>query len=244
MRLERQYMYKKEYDLICSLGANCSAASQLRFRNLRGISLPFDWTYYVTQESIYKLADGLKDNFSNFLKKENLRKLEGDEYSNAHNDRVQFEDTYSKIYFYNHFNLNNHEEKEINIGIKKFKKRCKRFDYFLSNANNVLLILSVKESLGIECIKYLQDKLKEKYPNTDVTIIYQIFNSGEDSFEDLGNLKIYKHKRSENLYDYQKSNYEWRFLDDLKLSKKYYKMAKSANNKGLAAIIKASPPPS
>lgn len=36
---------KKTYDLIASLGGDCSAASQLRLRGLRHEAYPFDWTY-------------------------------------------------------------------------------------------------------------------------------------------------------------------------------------------------------
>ena len=35
------------------------------------------------------------------------------------------------------------------------------------------------------------------------------------------NIVYYKYKRKQNDYDFMKTNYEWNFLDNIKLSKKF-----------------------
>ncbi len=36
---------RKKYDLVCSLGGNCSVAHNLIFRGLRKFALPFEWAF-------------------------------------------------------------------------------------------------------------------------------------------------------------------------------------------------------
>ena len=43
---------RRHYDLIVSLGANCSAAHNLRYRNMRPFSLPLDWVYIENDKPI------------------------------------------------------------------------------------------------------------------------------------------------------------------------------------------------
>lgn len=61
---------KTEYDLIVSLGANCSVAHNLRFRGLRPVSLPFDWCYFVDDVSIHFWIDEVGHGFPGLLKRE------------------------------------------------------------------------------------------------------------------------------------------------------------------------------
>lgn len=63
------------YDLICSLGGNCSVAHNLLYRRLRKFALPFDWTYFEDISAIYKLAESFEVKFADQLKKENLVEL-------------------------------------------------------------------------------------------------------------------------------------------------------------------------
>lgn len=52
------------YDLICSLGGNCSVAHNLLYRGLRKFALPFDWTYFEDISAIYKLAESFEVKFA------------------------------------------------------------------------------------------------------------------------------------------------------------------------------------
>ena len=93
----------KKYDLICSLGGNCSAAHNLKIRGLRNFSLPFDWCYIKNEKPIEYLTEGFENGFKNFLLKKNLEELKGNEYNEAHISCAQYKDSYTGYYFVNHF---------------------------------------------------------------------------------------------------------------------------------------------
>jgi len=67
-----------EYDLIVSLGANCSAAANMKRRGLRRCSLPFDWLHVAEDGPLPWLAEHLQDGLSGFCLKENLVRITPD----------------------------------------------------------------------------------------------------------------------------------------------------------------------
>ena len=95
------------YDLVVSLGANCSAAAQLRIRGLRHVALPFDWLYVVDERPFVWLADHVSDNWSGLCLKENLSEITPDhpEWNSEHLDRVKYVDAESGYRLVNHFNV-------------------------------------------------------------------------------------------------------------------------------------------
>lgn len=220
--IEDLYPHIEEYDLICSLGANCSTANELKRRGLRQIALPFDWTWFNSSKSIKSLQEGFQTNFSNFMIKENLRKLENEEYSSWHSDRWQYEDLNTGVKYFNHFYKLDDEDAEKQRVISIFRKRCKRFDYLLQNSKRVLLILSVICDIDTKCVQDLLHAIQKQYPSCEVHMHFQAFNCPVDEcYED--EMKIVKYKRPENTYDYLETNFEWRFLDKVKLSDLFYK---------------------
>ena len=231
LTIENLYPQIEEYDLICSLGANCSASNQLKKRGLRQIALPFDWTWFNTSKAVNSLAEGFGVGFSNFMSAEKLRKLEKNEYSNWHSDRWQYEDLNTEVKYFNHFYKTANEEAEKQRVIDIFRKRCKRFDYLLQNSKNVLLILSVVCDIDIESIKNLLRAIQEKYPACKICLHFQAFNCRKDECYQDGYLKIAKYKRMENVYDYLETNFEWSFLDKVKLSDLFYKNCISITQK-------------
>ena len=65
-----------KYDLIASLGANCSVAYELKRRFLRSFSLPFDWLLIDDSRTFAYLARAFRNRFDDFMLKENLVELE------------------------------------------------------------------------------------------------------------------------------------------------------------------------
>ena len=59
-------MSGKTYDLVCSLGGNCTVAHNLFYRNKRYFSLPFDWLYMENETPVFKLAECFKNDFKDF----------------------------------------------------------------------------------------------------------------------------------------------------------------------------------
>ncbi len=215
-----------QYDLVCSLEANCSVCHNLKYSGLRHVALPFDWTWFNSVEAVEKLALGFQNGFVDFMRKENLRRLEEDEYSFRHADRRQYEDTYTKFFYFNHFWRVEDEAAEIDRGISVFRKRCEKLDYFLKNSKRVLLILSVICNLPTECIENLHKVIQEKYPNCEINIHYQAFDCPEDEKFDKPNFVVRKYKRKENKSDYKKANAQWNFLDKISLSPHFFELNK------------------
>ena len=226
-----------EYDLICSLGANCSASNELKLRGLRQIALPFDWTWFNSVDALNCLAAGFKNNFSDFMKKENLEKLEGKKYSSWHSDRIQFLDKATNFKYYNHFYKTEDEEAEIDRVIALFRKRCDRLDFFLKNSKKVLFILSVICDLPTDAVKNLLNTIQEVYPDCEINIYFQAFDCEKDEYIELPHLKIARYKRKENVYDYTWTNFNWNFLDNLKLSQLFFE------NQRIALGIQENPTP-
>lgn len=207
----------KNYDFVCSLGANCSAAFQIKYRKMRRYALPFDWTAMKEDECLYKLAEGFGNNFKKFLLKENLRKLTDKEFTKAHLDNVQYQDMYTKIYYYNHFQKELDVDNEYNRVKKIYDRRLKRFLQKIETSKNILFVLSSTVNFSTDAIYNLVDTINTIYPDKLIDIHINLFNQKEEKVTTYKNCNIYSYKRNENYYDYAKTNFEWSFLDDIKL---------------------------
>lgn len=218
-------MCKKEYDLICSLGGNCSAAHQLLYRRMRKFALPFDWTSMQEDECLYKLAEGFENNFAKFLLKENLEELKNDDFSEEHKDRVQYRDCYTKIYYYNHFSAKLDENGEYERVKSIFDRRLKRFIELIESSQKILFIFSSSCKISSDAIKYLSSKISAIYPDKEITLRVLLFNREIDDKLVFDNCEIYFYKRLQNNYDFTKTNIEWQFLDDLIIKPKKLKQS-------------------
>lgn len=199
---------KRQYDLICSLGGNCAAAFQLKYRDMRSFSLPFDWVYIEDAKPITYLCEGFADGFKNLALKENLKRIEGNE---SHS--VIYQDSYSGYFFPNHFKEDT--EKEYEAFDKKLRRRTARLIEKIKSAKKVLFILSVSFPLDISCLEELNKCLAELYPNVrfDFEAVSLACPLEED--ETLGNIHLKRCVRQQNLYDFYKTNFEWAFLDQI-----------------------------
>ena len=183
------------------------------------------------------LAD-FQNGFSDFLVFKNLEKLEGEDCSKAHSDRCQYKDKLSKIYYYNHFNKTSDDEKEY-IRVKNlFDKRCARLNEFLKNSKRVLFLLVLKFDADVQLLQCMHNVLAQKYPQCEIHFRILEFNCVADENIEIGNIKISKYKREQNLYDYTKTNYCWQFLDELRLSKIFQENNAKFNNCFKSAIAK------
>ena len=210
-----------EYDLVCSLGGNCSAANALKYRNLRNFSLPFDWCYIINEKPIWMLAKCFdNDTLFEIAKKENLLSLSEKEELNVHlhANTIHYKDAFSGYYFVNHFykSIENGGYEDFNA---KFKKRLRRLIDYIKMSDKILFLLSVSFEFDKDALLELQKVLKNKYPNKKIVFNVIEFNcNNNDIIDENENLCIRKYKRDLNLYDFTSTNYEWAFLDDVKIS--------------------------
>lgn len=201
------------YDLICSLGGNCSVAHNLLYRGLRKFALPFDWTYFEDISAIYKLAESFEVKFADQLKKENLVELP---VNTAHPDKIQYLDLATNIIWANHFTSNDLCEYESVK--KKIDRRFKRLLDCIGKSNSILFIFALNKEIEIKPFKYLYQKLAKLYPSKNINIKIIAFNCDSDLIINSDNIELLKFKRGQNLYDFSQTNYEWSFLDNLELT--------------------------
>ena len=199
---------KRRYDLICSLGGNCAAAFQLKYRDMRCFSLPFDWVYIKDEKPLEYLCEGFADGFKNLVLKENLKRVKG---SNDH--PVIYQDTYSGYFFPNHFKED--AEKEYDSFYKKMRRRVDRLITKIKSARNVLFILSAFFPSDVSCVERLSNRLKELYPDVHFDFEVIFFDCPQEEEKTIGNIHLRRCTRQQNLYDFYKTNYEWAFLDQI-----------------------------
>lgn len=210
---------KKEYDLICSLGGNCAAAHNLQCRNMRKYSLPFDWCFAKNERAIEYLSEGFKDNFKNFALKENFEEITEDGYAGVHDKKVPYSDKYSGYYFLNHFNTSINEKGCYENFYTKLRRRINRLQEKIKNGKKILFILSTTNEFNTDCIQKLQATLKTIYPNKQFDFVVISFSCSQDETYNINeNITVYKYKRAQNEYDFIKTNFEWAFLDNIRLS--------------------------
>lgn len=210
---------KRVYDLIVSLGANCSAAHNLRLRGLRPFSLPFDWCYFRDEKPLCYLTQDWPNRLSGFCLKENLRPLSKEEYSSAHPDREQYKDERSGYYFVNHFNRKLDEHGEYERVKAKLERRINRLFERLEKAEKVLFILSPDFALNPQVVQSFHKRLASFYPGKTIDLEALLFSSPRDGEEHpSAGLQLRFYKRTLNDYDFYRTNYEWSFLDDVAYS--------------------------
>lgn len=213
---------KKKYDFAMSLGANCMAAHNLKIRNLRSVALPFDWTYVVDERAYVWLADHLCDDLRDLCRWENLREIKpGDpEWNNEHAERVKYIDTASGFRFVNHFRRTADARREYELVRKTLDRRIDRFLSMMASSSRVLMVVATRRmDISPETLARLHGKLAERFPSTSVDIVYVKFGASPDDaprFADLGEWLTFRPvERPSNRYDFDQTNFEWAFLDEV-----------------------------
>ena len=228
-------MIGNKYDLICSIGGNCSAAHNLRYKNLRSFSLPFDWLYIENAKPLEYLSEGIANNFKDFCKKENLINIPQNE---AHKDCVSYFDSYTNYYFVNHFKKNIEDTNEFEIVNKKNNRRIERLFQNLSKSKKVLFLLYLNFELNV--VKELENfssALKKIYPNLVMDFYVIQFNCKVESSEKHNNICIAKYKRAMNNDDFCTTNKEWNFLNKINVFHRFFNEIKNKIIKSLISLI-------
>lgn len=214
MESNKEYQY---FDDIISLGGNCSAALQLKQRGLRNYAMPFDYFFLRNNEDLEGFIQAFKNNFTNCFLKENLRELSKEERGGS--DLFQYQDLVSRFNIIHMF----HKPKDTPGYYENVKKiidrRLNRLYEHCKPENKVCFIMAIDFQADKKNINELYKTIKNQYgPN--YFLIFFMFDSDENIDYTEENLRIIKSKRKINLYDYKKTNNEWAFLDDFKLTEK------------------------
>lgn len=219
---------KKKTDFIISLGGNCSAASQLKQRHLRTEAMPFDYFFLRNEDEIKTFITALQNDFKGCFEKENFVELTGDLRGTS--DLYQYKDTISGFNIIHMFKKPIENNKEYRRVKNIINRRLKRFNTICKNYQEICFIMSVNYEVSDDTILLLKETLIKKSGNK-IKLIFVVFNATENTSFTSENLDIIKYSRSNNIYDYEKTNYEWHFLDN-------YKVRKHIIKKSLIKIVK------
>ena len=213
----------RKYDLIFSLGGNCSVASNLQQRGLRPFSLPFDWVYFKERSTLDYLVSGFKTRFSDLMQRENLIEITPShpEWVDTHKGFLKFLDRQSGYRFVNHFTRPLSEDGEYEKVYKKLRRRVERLFDALEKGRRFLLLLATDVNIAEEQLSRLLETLNEIYPvkhfDLEVLRFDQCHYSEAKPSEHLVVRSI---ARKFNYYDFIRTNYEWQFLDEVKSNTK------------------------
>lgn len=209
----------KKFDLIFSLGGSCASASQLKYRNLRYCSLPFDYFFTNNEETFTKLIECFKDDFKQFFLQKNLAELTGAERGNDNSGCVQYKDIYTGYRAIHLFKKPAIDEKEYNRVKKVLNRRINRLYKLLFASKQVMILLDTNHNVNISILEELIKLLKEKFCIEHIILNFVQFESKISELECIGDINIYKLTRERNFYDFAMTNYIWSFLDNIKVKK-------------------------
>lgn len=207
------------YDLIVSLGGNCSAAAQLRIRGLRHMALPFDWLYIVDERPLIWLADHVADNWELLCLKENLMEITPDhsEWTDEHLDCAKYVDVESGYRFINHFKASADFEEEYLRVCETLRRRIERL-VSICRHGRVLFLLATEIRVSDAVLERVLSAFGGAFPASHFELRYLHFGSDEWMERDCGAVHIVEIGRRQNRYDFVKTNFEWAFLDDVRVA--------------------------
>jgi hypothetical protein len=211
---------RKSYDLIVSLGGNCSAASQIKFRGLRTCSLALDWVAMFGEKPLLYLPDGLRTRFRDFCKYENMQEF--DEPRMEHGRLTyKFKDTATGFHFWHHFFAPLADREAFDRARLVLDRRLKRFYDKVAGSKNVLFVLSTPFSYDPHLAEGVVSALRDVFPDTTSELVLIQFAAPSHELVDLcdGALHAETFTRAINVvYDNSLTSTEWAWMDGLSLS--------------------------
>lgn len=206
---------KKQFNIIISLGGSCCTAHNIRYRNLRYCSMPFDWLFIKNETPISKLIDCFNNNFKEFMQQKNLVELVGDERGTDCAGHYQYKDLFTEYRTIHDFKKPANDNKEFNRVKKIYDRRIKKMYNYLNKSQSVMFVIDSNCPISITILQELRETIKTKFHIEYVEIHSLQFESHTDEEICSEGVYIQKITRKRNSYDIEKTNYEWKFLDNI-----------------------------
>lgn len=213
-----------EYDLIVSLGGSCAVAYQLQCRDLRRTTSPFDWLFSVSPSVLGALADCIRTDFSNWMKRENLILLEKSEMRAGASD-VQYSDSATGYRFVHDFSKS--REKEFDDVSEKYKRRIRGLCNSLKVAKTICLCYDSEVPGAEKEILKVKDAILEKYGHDKrIDCFVWEFKSTRYEIGDENGVMVFRYPHQRHTFMYHHLSFEfevmndWRYSDLLKADKR------------------------
>ncbi len=193
----------QSFDLIFSLGDACSCTETLRLAHLQNISYPFDW---LLDGDFSLRAHILLNEFTDWFNKEDL--LLVDSYKQNH---VYTNQKTNITYIHDFYNDKSFDRAYEEV-YDKYKRREERLLESLSKANTALLVYvnsPHKAMISNNDIKDISQKLKAKYKDTVINILY--FYPLKDVVPQKVIIKSLDENSTKILFDYNAYNEKFKW---------------------------------
>ena len=192
---------KRKYDVMISIGEACTCTETLRKANLVHQSYPFDWN---TGINVSDKVDIIVNDFKDFFNKEDSEPT-GKITGRRGKESYLYIDKINKMHFVHDFPITQNFDEAYEISYERYQRRIKRFYDVIHNSQKTLLVfieyqLSESPLQNKEDLIEIYNKLKEKFPNDNVDLMYIKFDW------DIDFKKREKVQLTDNIY-YTRFNY-------------------------------------
>ncbi|MBR3924605.1 MAG: hypothetical protein IKJ45_15915 [Kiritimatiellae bacterium] len=210
----------KSYDLILSLGGSCAVANQLKVRGLRPFSLPLDWIFCVSPDTLARLADCFRDDFARWMLPENLVEVDSCDW-NAHAAKYQYRDTFTGYRFLHDF-VTPKEVSAETVRVK-YRRRIDRLYDKLQKADSLALCFDAKYPGSEENVLAIRSLILEKF-GAGKNIDCYLVEFCADRYETIANdhLEVFRftHPRTDYIFG-PHPTFEFGFMDNFRLTGKF-----------------------
>lgn len=227
-------LFNKKFDLVISLGEDCSCATYLRKFGLRKKSFPYDW---LCGASFNTRVNLLLDNFKDFLNKEDF-KINEKAQNNTSGDKrnTSYVNLKNDFVFHHDFRADTPFDNMFPMVEEKYSRRISRMYNLIQTSQNVLFVFYNKSS-KLDNSDYIeaQKKLALKFSNTDKmqsgtkTYIYMLILENDDNADDvikkecLGENVL---KFTSNFNDWERDRHKNRVMGNIQLCNKVFRQIK------------------
>ena len=217
-------LFNTKFDLVVSIGEDCTCSGYLRRCRLQDFSYPFDW---LTKASFASRIELLLNNFSDFLNKKDLYILEKPKNGNVDKKCDYWADKKYDFYFYHDFPANESFESAYKKIKEKYSRRITRLYKQISDSKNVLFVWwSRSKHQSIELVQDYYTKLSQRFPSNSVyLLIIESSENEENIFLEDNHILIsrfdntsYKHNKRWNETMGNESN-NLRIFSQIKMNK-------------------------
>lgn len=154
---------RKTYDIIYSIGRDCSCASYLSNNSLRITSGPFDWLTNVNE--FEKRVNIILNDFDRFLEISDLKIISKNPHIINDEKCDYYENVYNGFYYYHDFLAGVPLEQSFDKVKEKYERRIKRFINNIQTQKHVLLVWfsHIPTTNNDEKVVLLCEKLCKKF---------------------------------------------------------------------------------
>lgn len=209
-----------QFDLIASLGGNCSAAGQLKHRGLRRFSLPLDYVLMTDATPVQALPRLLTNRFKGWLQFENAVEYHPPIIHKGQRTYL-IQDRASGFKFIHHFKGPEFSKDLFRAVRHKMDRRIDRFYERVGRADRVLFVLTTAFAYEQNLAEEIYFALKVAFPRQDIHFMVMQFSAESNRTVSMydDHLTICTHQRDFNIvYDNQFTAPEWCWMDSLEIT--------------------------